>query len=101
MEADRVFQGSIPALYDEHLGPLIFVPYADDLASRLVDIQHGRILETAAGTGVLTRALVSSLPESVSIVATDLNQPMLDRLNPVAIHAGELAEGRCPAPPVS
>jgi Methyltransferase domain len=78
VDADRVFQGSIPALYDKHLGPLIFVPYADDLASRLADIQHGRILETAAGTGVLTRALVSALPESVSIVATDLNQPMLD-----------------------
>jgi ubiquinone/menaquinone biosynthesis C-methylase UbiE len=78
VEADRVFQGSIPALYDEHLGPLIFVPYAHDLASRLADIQHGRILETAAGTGVLTRALVSSLPETVSILATDLNQPMLD-----------------------
>jgi ubiquinone/menaquinone biosynthesis C-methylase UbiE len=78
VEADRVFQGSIPALYDKHLGPLIFVPYADDLASRLTDIEHGRILETAAGTGVLTRALVSALPESVSIVATDLNQPMLD-----------------------
>jgi ubiquinone/menaquinone biosynthesis C-methylase UbiE len=78
MDADRVFQGSIPALYDKHLGPLIFVPYADDLASRLVNIQHGRILETAAGTGVLTRALVSALPEGVSIFATDLNQPMLD-----------------------
>ncbi|MBV8140269.1 MAG: methyltransferase domain-containing protein, partial [Deltaproteobacteria bacterium] len=47
-------------------------------ASRLADMQHDRILETAAGTGVLTRALVSSLPDSVSIVATDLNQPMLD-----------------------
>ena len=102
VEADRVFQGSIPALYDEHLGPLIFVPYADDLASRLADIQHGRILETAAGTGVLTRALVSSLPESVSIVATDLNQPIARScLNPVAIHAGELAEGRCTVPTVS
>jgi ubiquinone/menaquinone biosynthesis C-methylase UbiE len=41
-------------------------------------MRHGRILETAAGTGMVTRALVSSLPESVSIVATDLNQPMLD-----------------------
>jgi ubiquinone/menaquinone biosynthesis C-methylase UbiE len=41
-------------------------------------MQHGRILETAAGTGMVTRALVSSLPESVSMVATDLNQPMLD-----------------------
>jgi ubiquinone/menaquinone biosynthesis C-methylase UbiE len=78
MEADRIFQGSIPALYDQHLGPLIFAPYAEDLASRLADIRHGRILETAAGTGVVTRALVSALPESVSIEATDLNQPMLD-----------------------
>ena len=42
MDADRVFHGSIPALYDEHLGPQIFVPYADDLASRLTDIEHGR-----------------------------------------------------------
>jgi ubiquinone/menaquinone biosynthesis C-methylase UbiE len=78
VDADRVFQGSIPTLYDQHLGPMIFVPYADDLASRLADMEHGRILETAAGTGTATRALVSSLPESVSIVATDLNQPMLD-----------------------
>ena len=78
MDADRVFRGSIPALYDQHLGPLLFVPYADDLASRLADMQHGRILETAAGTGMVTRALVSSQLESVSIVATDLNQPMLD-----------------------
>ena len=78
MDTDRVFRGSIPALYDQHLGPLIFVPYADDLASRLAGLQHGRILETAAGTGLVTRAMVSSLPENLSIVATDLNQPMLD-----------------------
>ena len=78
VDADRVFQGSIPALYDQHLGPMIFGPYADDLAFRLADLRHGHILETAAGTGVVTRALVSTLPESVSIEATDLNQPMLD-----------------------
>ncbi len=78
MEADWIFQGSIPALYDQHLGPLIFAPYAEDLASRLADMPHGRILETAAGTGVVTRTLVSTLPESVSIVATDLNQAMVD-----------------------
>jgi ubiquinone/menaquinone biosynthesis C-methylase UbiE len=78
MDTDRVFRGSIPALYDQHLGPLIFLPYAEDLASRLANIEHGRILETAAGTGMLTRALASSLPDSLSIVATDLSQPMLD-----------------------
>jgi len=35
-------------------------------------------LETSAGTGIITRALLRSLPASVSLVATDLNQPMLD-----------------------
>jgi ubiquinone/menaquinone biosynthesis C-methylase UbiE len=78
VEVDRIFQGSIPALYDQHLGPMIFAPYADDLASRLADLQHGRILETAAGTGVVTRALVSALPEGLLIEATDLNQPMIE-----------------------
>ena len=78
VETDRVFRGSIPALYDQYLGPMIFSPYADDLAARLANLKHGRVLETAAGTGVVTRALVSTLPRDVSIVATDLNQPMLD-----------------------
>ena len=78
MATDLDFRGSIPALYDRYLGPMIFAPYADDLAARLADLRHGRVLETAAGTGVVTRALVSALPEEVAIVATDLNQPMLD-----------------------
>lgn len=78
VETDRVFRGSIPALYDQYLGPMIFSPYADDLTTRLADLEHGRVLETAAGTGVVTRALASALPQDVSIVATDLNQPMLD-----------------------
>ena len=78
METDRVFQGSVPALYDRYLGPMIFAPYADDLAARVAGLQGGSLLEIAAGTGVLTRALVATLPPSVAIVATDLNQPMLD-----------------------
>ena len=75
---DRTFQGSIPELYDMYLGPMIFAPYADDLASRLATMRNGRVLETAAGTGVVTRALASVLAEGVLIEATDLNQPMLD-----------------------
>src|SRR5215212_5592777 len=78
MKADGIFRGSIPALYDQHLGPMLFAPYAEDLASRLTDLRQGRILETAAGTGIVTRALVSVLPGGVSIDATDLSQPMLD-----------------------
>jgi SAM-dependent methyltransferase len=75
---DKVFAGSIPGLYESHLVPLIFEPYAADLANRLVSRSPARVLEIAAGTGVVTRKLASVLPESVSIVATDLNQPMLD-----------------------
>jgi ubiquinone/menaquinone biosynthesis C-methylase UbiE len=78
VEADRIFQGSIPALYDQYLRPMLFAPYADDLVSRLEYLREGLILETAAGTGVVTRALVSRLPDGVAIQATDLNQPMID-----------------------
>ena len=76
--SDKVFAGSIPRLYNEHLVPLIFQPYADDLAARVAARPAARVLEIAAGTGVVTRRLASVLPESVSIVATDLNRPMLD-----------------------
>ncbi len=76
---DKVFSGSIPKLYETHLVPLIFEPYAADLAKRLASRSLTRVLEIAAGTGVVTRSLASALPESVSIVATDLNQPMLDQ----------------------
>jgi ubiquinone/menaquinone biosynthesis C-methylase UbiE len=75
---DREFSGSIPALYDRYLGPLIFEPYAVDLASRVAAFAPARVLETAAGTGIVTRALARALPAASEIVATDLNQPMLD-----------------------
>ena len=76
---DKVFAGSIPRLYDTYLVPLIFEPYAADLANRLKARSLSRVLEIAAGTGVVTRALASALPESATIVATDLNQAMLDQ----------------------
>ncbi|HEX8072096.1 MAG TPA: class I SAM-dependent methyltransferase [Pyrinomonadaceae bacterium] len=77
-DADKVFAGSIPKLYDTHLVPLIFEPYAEDLVTRLISQPPARVLEIAAGTGVVTRALAATLPESVAVVATDLNQAMLD-----------------------
>jgi len=77
-ESDKVFSGSIPKLYEQYLVPLIFEPYAADLAHRLASRSLTRVLEIAAGTGVVTRRMAAALPESVSIVATDLNQPMVD-----------------------
>ena len=80
---DRVFAGSIPEFYDTYMVPLIFAPYATDLANRLNATSPGRVLEIAAGTGVLTRALASVLPKTTTIVATDLNQAMLDHARAV------------------
>jgi SAM-dependent methyltransferase len=82
-DTDKVFTGSIPKLYDTHLVPLIFEPYAADLVKRLSSRSLSHVLEVAAGTGVVTRALASVLPEGVSIVATDLNQAMLDQASVV------------------
>ena len=79
MKTDKVFAGSVPALYESHMVPLIFEPYAEDLARRLSGMKSGRVLEIAAGTGVVTRRLAASLPGECAIVATDLNQPMLDQ----------------------
>lgn len=76
-DIDKVFAGSIPNLYETYLVPLIFQPYADDVALRLKAIAPARLLEIAAGTGVVTRALATAL-DTTSIVATDLNQAMLD-----------------------
>jgi ubiquinone/menaquinone biosynthesis C-methylase UbiE len=75
---DRLFAGSIPEIYDRFLVPLIFESYALDLAKRVAKTDPRNVLETAAGTGVLTRAIASQLPAHARIVATDLNQPMLD-----------------------
>jgi SAM-dependent methyltransferase len=76
--SDKLFAGSIPKLYEEYLVPLIFRPYAEDLARRMAARSVRRLLEIAAGTGVVTRALASALPQSAEIVATDLNQAMID-----------------------
>lgn len=76
---DSAFTGSIPKLYDSLMVPMIFETYADDLVERLAGLRLGRVLEVAAGTGVVTRALADALPASVGIVATDLNPAMLEQ----------------------
>jgi SAM-dependent methyltransferase len=77
LRSDTVFLGSIPAIYESHMVPLIFEPYAADLAARLRLRAPAGVLEIAAGTGVVTRALASALPADVEIIATDLNPAML------------------------
>jgi ubiquinone/menaquinone biosynthesis C-methylase UbiE len=71
------FAGTIPAAYDRYLGPVLFQPYAEDLAERLKVEANSCVLELACGTGILTRVLRDRLPASTRLVATDLNEPMI------------------------
>jgi ubiquinone/menaquinone biosynthesis C-methylase UbiE len=75
--SDIAFTGSVPQIYDRLLVPMIFAPYARDLAQRIKAYKPRNLLEIAAGTGAVTIALASELPESTQITATDLNEPML------------------------
>jgi SAM-dependent methyltransferase len=73
----EMFSGSIPEAYDRYMGPLMFRPYAEDLAARLAGFS-GDLLEVAAGTGIVTNALAEVLSPAARITATDISQPMLD-----------------------
>jgi SAM-dependent methyltransferase len=85
MSIDHNFSGAIPSFYEQYLVPLIFEPYALDLAARAQHLQPGRVLEVAAGTGVLTRALASVLASNSSLIATDVNQAMLDHAATISV----------------
>jgi len=74
---DARFSNAVAALYQDLLVPLIFAPYAADLAARLALLRPASVLELAAGTGAVTRELAARLPAGVHIVATDLNEAML------------------------
>lgn len=74
---NRSFAGQMPEFYDRFLVPAMFEPFARDIARRLQGMQSGHVLEVAAGTGVVTRALARTLPAAVAVTATDLNAAML------------------------
>jgi len=75
---DKVFAGSIPKFYDSYMVPLIFAGFAADMAERVAALKPAAVIETAAGSGVVTRALAARLAPDARYVVTDLNQPMLD-----------------------
>ena len=77
-DSDKVFAGSIPEFYDTLMVPLIFEAYAANMAELVAALSPSAVLETAAGSGAVTRALAPKLGPDVRYVVTDLNQPMLD-----------------------
>lgn len=94
---DVAFAGSIPAIYDRYLSSLLFAPYAEDLVKRAVSLQPRSVLETAAGTGIVTELLLGALPEAEATV-TDLNQAMVDvAASKVGLHRAKFctADAQC------
>jgi SAM-dependent methyltransferase len=79
LQSDSVFAGPVPEIYDRYMVPMLFQPYAEDMAARVVALQPGAVLETAAGSGVVTRVLAPQLAPGTRYVVSDLNKPMLDK----------------------
>jgi SAM-dependent methyltransferase len=72
------FSGNIPENYNSGMGPIIFAGYATDIAQRIASHAPSSVLETASGTGIVTRALRDALPAHTQLTATDLNVDMLE-----------------------
>lgn len=77
-EGAAQFTGSIPEYYDKGLGPNLFEYYGDDMSRRVAASFPESIMEMAAGTGIVTRKIRDCLANNAVLIATDLNQPMLD-----------------------
>jgi SAM-dependent methyltransferase len=86
----RTFGGSIPDYYERYLVPFYFTPFAHDLVARVQRSAPDRILELACGTGVVTQMLVDRLSGNGRIVATDLNQAMIDMARTKSPRAGNI-----------
>ncbi len=78
MATHAAFVGSVPENYHRYLGPLLFEPYARDMAGRLRVPAGGRVLEIACGTGIVTRAALGAMPKGAMLTATDLNEAMVE-----------------------
>src|SRR5262245_52754553 len=83
------FVGSVPEHYDRGIGPVMFLDFAADMAGRVAALRPQRVLETASGTGIVTRLLRDKLPAGSQLMATDLNPPMLEVAR-AKFKAGEL-----------
>ena len=88
-QTDLKFVGPVPEVYDRFMVPMLFQSYAEDMAARVASLKPGAVLETAAGSGVVTRLLAPLLGPEARYVVTDLNPPMLERAK-----ARQPADGR-------
>ncbi|MEO8242124.1 MAG: methyltransferase domain-containing protein [bacterium] len=78
-QSDTRFVGKVPEFYDTYMVPLLFQTYAEDMAARIAGLKPAAVLETAAGSGVVTRVLAPLLGAQTRYGVTDLNAPMLEQ----------------------
>jgi ubiquinone/menaquinone biosynthesis C-methylase UbiE len=71
------FSGSIPAHYDQYLGPLFFEPYAIEVATRIDPSTIQIALELACGTGRVTKHLRQALSPTTKLIASDVSPDMM------------------------
>jgi SAM-dependent methyltransferase len=83
MSSPTAFTGTVPQTYHTFLGPMIFEDYARDMAGRLKLRDGERVLELACGTGIVTQEIVRALPPKATLLATDLNEAMLNVARPL------------------
>jgi ubiquinone/menaquinone biosynthesis C-methylase UbiE len=74
---DAAYVGTIPQHYHRGIGPFLAEPFAWHTAERIGTRAPKVVLETACGTGIVTRRLRDALPRDALLVASDLNEPML------------------------
>ncbi|MEO6503362.1 MAG: class I SAM-dependent methyltransferase [Jatrophihabitantaceae bacterium] len=86
MDTDSQWVATMPEVYDTRLGPALFAPFASPVAAAAARLAPRRVLELAAGTGILTAELLRALPDA-AVTATDLNPAMVS-----------WAAGRVPGP---
>ncbi len=89
-DKENKYAGSVPDAYQEYLVPILFEPFARDLASRVVAPEGGAILETACGTGVLADYMLERLDKSTRLVETDFNPVMLETAATRLVHAANI-----------
>lgn len=90
------FVGNIPEHYDRGLGPVFFTDFAEEMAKRVAAFAPRRMLETSAGTGIVSRRLRDLSPADTTLTVTDLNPPMLEVARKVqAGRGGRVPTGRC------
>ena len=70
-------EGNAPAIYERHLVPGIFEPWAPLLLEQAALRRGQQVLDVACGTGVAARLAAASLDTTGKVVGLDLNPGML------------------------